>query len=212
MAGSGFGITFVFKGDASYRSAFEKAAGQWEKIIVEGLPNVGKTDDLSITVSITPIDGEGGVLGQAGPTHLRNDSGLPYKGIMRFDASDVSAMRADGTLIAVIAHEIGHVLGIGPLWGLDDFDFIDRAHAGYTGEHALAAYRQLSGDPAAPFIPLETEGGEGTAFSHWSESVFDEEIMTGYADREMPVSAMTVGALQDLGYTVSHAYADAFVI
>jgi hypothetical protein len=131
---------------------------------------------------------------------------------MEFDVSDVTAMAARGTLVSAITHEMGHVLGLGTLWGADSFNFIDRANAGYTGEHALAAYRQLSGDPTASFIPLEITGGAGTAFSHWSEARFGDEIMTGYVDRDMPVSAMTIGALEDLGYTVNQAYAEAFVL
>ena len=34
--------------------------------------------------------------------------------------------------------------------------------------------------------------------------------MTGYTDRNMPVSRLTIGALEDLGYTVNYAAADPF--
>jgi hypothetical protein len=210
MTSAGFDIEFVFKGDQQYSSAFEKAAERWERIIVDDLPDVGKIDDLRIQVHVANIDGAGGVLGQAAPTFVRTDGGLPCKGLMRFDVSDVADMRADGTLVSVIMHEMGHVLGLGTLW--DAFNFIDRANAGYTGEHALAAYRQLTGNLTTPSIPLETTGGAGTAFGHWSEARFDDEIMTGYAGGDMDVSSVTIGALEDLGYAVNYAYADAFVL
>jgi len=57
-------------------------------------------------------------------------------------------------------------------------------------------------------VPLETGGGSGTAGSHWSEAVFNTELMTGYNDVGTeaipdPLSALTVASLKDLGYVVS---------
>ena len=37
---------------------------------------------------------------------------------MSFDTDDLSRMEQDGSLIDVIIHEMGHVLGIGTLWEL----------------------------------------------------------------------------------------------
>ena len=34
---------------------------------------------------------------------------------MEFDTADLAQMQSEGTLLAVIEHEIGHVLGIGTL-------------------------------------------------------------------------------------------------
>ena len=45
--------------------------------------------------------------------------------------------------------------------------------------------------------------------------MFDTELMTGYAERRgvaMPISRMTVGALEDLGYSVNYAAADPYTI
>ena len=78
----------------------------------------------------------------------------PTTEIMRFDSADVAQMAANGTLTAVIMHEMGHVLGLGTLWqnlGL-------RNGYNYTGAHALAEYRALTGNPNATSIPLETNG------------------------------------------------------
>ena len=78
-------------------------------------------DDVLIEASGTPIDGPGGILGQAGPTHLRPAGAgtaafIPAKGRMQFDTADLAAMQANGTLNDVITHEMGHVLGIGTIW------------------------------------------------------------------------------------------------
>ena len=37
---------------------------------------------------------------------------------MRFDTADVADLEVDGQLETVILHEMGHVLGIGTVWGL----------------------------------------------------------------------------------------------
>src|SRR6266496_6623614 len=107
------------------KNAFKAAANRWTKVIVGDVPSVlvgGEViDDLLIEAQGVSIDGPGGILGQAGPTNLRTASAgvsafLPAKGIMSFDTADLAQMQGDGTLLDVITHEMGHVIGIGTLW------------------------------------------------------------------------------------------------
>lgn len=66
--------------------------------------------------SFTPdIDGEGGVLGAAGPVYIIWDGALwrSLTGVMFFDTADIGRMDERGILGDVIEHEMGHVLGIG---------------------------------------------------------------------------------------------------
>ena len=56
------------------------------------------------------------ILGQAGPTRLRPGSFLPASGVMSFDSADLARMESDGSLVRVIIHEMGHVLGFGTIW------------------------------------------------------------------------------------------------
>jgi hypothetical protein len=64
-----------------------------------------------------------------------------------------------------------------------------------------------SGNP----VPVENTGGTGTANSHWRTSVMQRELMQGFAVNQVqPLSRITVGSLQDLGYTVNLTAADAF--
>ena len=35
---------------------------------------------------------------------------------MSFDTADLAQIEADGSLVRVIMHEMGHVLGIGTIW------------------------------------------------------------------------------------------------
>ena len=154
--GSTFDIVVRYGGDPAYQGAFDAAAARWEQIITADIADVtsstyGFIDDLLIDASVVAIDGAGQILGQAGPDEFRSGSSLPDHGIMRFDSADVAQMAANGTLAAVIMHEMGHVLGIGTIWSSLGL----RSGYSYTGAHALAEYRALTGNPAATSVPLE---------------------------------------------------------
>lgn len=195
------------------KAAFKKAADRWTKVIIGDLPTVmvggEPIDDLLIEAKGIAIDGPGGVLGQAGPTNLRPASAgaaafLPAKGIMQFDTADLAQMEADGTLIDVIAHEMGHVIGIGTIW--EDKGLLDGAGTSnptFTGAKAKKAFGDLKGRGPAP-VPVENRFGEGTRDSHWRESVFKNELMSGIiAGTGNPLSRLTAASLQDLGYKVN---------
>ncbi len=211
--GTTYNVLIVYSGDPRYRPAFDAAEARWEQIITGEIPDVntsswGLIDDLRVDARIETIDGVGGILGSAGPDGLRSGSRLPYHGNMRFDSADVENLFVNGQLANVILHEIGHIIGIGTIW--DDLGL--QTGARYTGANALAEYRTLSGNPGATFVPVETDGGPGTAFGHWDEDTFDNELMTGFLDsgRPNPISRMTIGALRDFGYTVELGVADAY--
>jgi hypothetical protein len=187
-------------------------------VITGDLPDVasatyGSIDDLVIETSVEAIDGPGNILGSAGPRGFRtaSDGGLPYIGAMRFDSADLAYMEQRGILGDIVEHEMGHVLGI-----LNGF-FAQRGLLGpsgldFTGANAVAQYRVVAGNGSLASVPLESLGGAGTRGHHWTESIFDEELMTGWAENAppMPLSVVTVGALADLGYAVNYAAADPF--
>ena len=116
-----------------------------------------------------------------------------------------------------------HAVGVGSIWTHKAL----LTGAGFIGKNALAEYNKLVDAHAASHggstrlangtqltkgaVPVETEGGPGTAKSHWAEKVFDTELMTGWLDSEKPsaamasnpLSALTVASLKDLGYMVA---------
>ena len=211
-----FSIRIAYTGDERFETYFLQAAQRWSQIITSDLSDItdaqfGSIDDLLIDAKILAIDGVGKILGQAAADGWRpaSDSGLAYKGFMQFDSADLAAMEADGTLFSVILHEMGHVLGING-WMFQQKGLV--AGTDYIGANGVEAYRQVTGDLSLTAIPLETGGGQGTAGSHWSEAVFDTELMTGYAEGTppMPLSIITVGALEDLGYGVNYNAADPY--
>ncbi|MEX0893467.1 MAG: putative Ig domain-containing protein, partial [Gemmatimonadota bacterium] len=217
---------------AAIQPHLDAAVARWERVVsadVQGGPvgaefftaqhcsgfgqeaNGASVDDLLVMVNIDSIDGPGRVLGQAGPCGLRGN-GLPFVGILILDEDDLTPLVGTSTLTAIITHEIGHVMGIGALW--DRFELLSGAGTtdpGYTGAAGMAAYQQLGGQ--AERVPVENQGGQGTAGSHWRESVFDTELLTGFSEPvgvPQPLSILTVASLVDLGYVVDADAADAY--
>ena len=63
----------------------------------------------------------------------------------------------------------------------------------------------------ATSVPVENNLLPGTSDSHWRESTFGNELMTGYVNTGgMPFSAMTIGSLSDIGYQVNLLAADPY--
>ena len=227
----GYDITVRYTGSATPRQqqAVANAVARWRSVITsdlanipvnaqanacfDGQPSLNETvDDLLLFVSFDSIDGVNRVLGEAGPCFVRSDNSLPVIGHLRLDAADLGAMERVGTLDDVVLHEIGHVLGIGTLWSMKGLI----AGAGgtdphFTGAQALSAYRTLGG--TATGAPIENTGGSGTRDGHWRESVFGNELMTGYIGGiPNPLSTLTIASLQDLGYGAAAGAANGYTI
>ncbi len=180
------------------------------------LVNGASLDDVIILVNIDSIDGRGGeegnVLGQASPCGIRGDL-TPFVGFLTLDEYDLLGITNQELVTGLIQHEMGHILGFGTLWRADLFDLVEGTNdtiandPRYTGEAAVAEYRGVVG--SATSIPVENTGGQGTENSHWRESVFGNELMTGYANQNMFLSKMTIASFEDLGYQVDRSAADA---
>jgi Leishmanolysin len=208
---------------SSDQAYFTGAKARWEGIITGDLTDRSSSsysslgtgcvypaviDDLYICASYAYIDGPGNVLGFAGPRNIRN-SGLTITGEMTFESVDISLL--GGQLGDVILHEMGHVLGIGTLWEYVGVAGPDSANCPYTGAHANAEYQAISG---CAVVPTENHGtpGDGTFCGHWDEQCLDNELMTGYLTQGATtlLSRITIGSLEDLGYTVSYSTADSY--
>jgi hypothetical protein len=130
------------------------------------------------------------------------DEWLPLTASIKLDSTDLGNSSLAGTWDAIILHEMGHALGlVGAIF--NQLGLVDSS-GNFIGANAEAAY----GGP----VPLEDSGGSGTAGSHWDEVNFapngqqmSNELMTGYfvPGEVTLLSDTTVGALADLGYTVT---------
>jgi hypothetical protein len=180
----------------------------------------GTVDDLLIFASIEPIDGEGDILGRAGPAFIRTANNLTIVGCMQFDSADVESLEDEKTFSQVILHEMSHVLGFGSLWEespslLDEPCFNSQgATPGFRGTSSVLEFDAL-GETGNP--PVENNGGNGTRCSHWDEDFFDNELMTGFLGGTTsatvnPLSRLTVASLEDLGYEVDLSQGETYAI
>lgn len=218
-------VHYIGSPTPALEAAVAAAVARWRAIITADLPDVlvhadsaacfpaappidTTVDDVQLFIEIADRDGAGGILGAAGPCLIRSTGGLPALGYVTLDAADVDLLTSTGELADVVLHEIGHVLGIGTLWSQDGLVINSgTTDPRYGGAQAFAGYQAIGG--RAPTVPLESSGGDGTAESHWRESTFGWEVMTGYiATADNPLSRMTIGSLADLGYAVNYDRAD----
>ena len=235
---SPFAIEFQFLSTPTpaQMAAFTAAQQRWESLIVGDVANVSliapadscgagspaiqrTVDDVLILVTLTPIDGPGNVLGGSTPCFIRTAGKLPVLGLMLFDSDDLDQLQTAGLLQTVILHEMGHALGYGTIWTalklLADASPPPGIDPHFTGAQATAAFNAVGGGSyvASLKVPVENTGGQGTADSHWRESVFGNELMTGFVDAGAnPLSRVTVASMGDLGYSVNLADADPYTL
>lgn len=235
---SGFNLCLDLKSVSgryeSWMDAFGKSKERWEKVITGNLPSVpsnslpgydeyicnnypSSIDDVYICAEDADIDGESGILGGAMPiwaqtTERTNPkTGEPYlvavTGVMIFDRPDIPNMMSQGTWEEVVQHETLHALGFGSLW---DENGLYTAGSGVyaSGTNAEREWNDIGCDG---LLPVELDGGQGTEGSHWDEDCLGHEMMTGYLSGvDQPLSRITIGSLEDIGYDVDYSQADTF--
>ena len=231
--GSGFNIRIVYHSSATdaVKSAVGGAAAGWESILsatdfadgtlnsdqscsiagVSFTANAGAAvDDLVIGVAVATLDGarNPGVVARAGICLVRTESNTPAFGGIVFDEADVDRLASSGVIGPVAIHEIAHVLGIGTNspWFSSVRGGSDRHFAGTL---ATAAFDAAGGTGySGAKVPVESDG------AHWRESVLGDEVMTpGLRSSGVnPLSAITIQALADMGYSVDATLADAFTL
>lgn len=233
---SGFDVAFGWHSSvsASTRAAIRQAASTWEGILANTelsavrfdrqitcgslttTEPVGLVDDLLIFFAVTSIDGEGGTLGYAGPCYVRSGSFLPSVGRVVLDSDDLPRLSA-AAMQSLVLHEVAHVLGFGTIWNVTN---PSEGTAGtvtvdthFPGPNAVAAFDAAGGASyTGGKVPVQNvdPGPDG----HWRYSMFAGELMAPSisAHTGSAVSAITIQALADLGYTVSGGFADPFSV
>lgn len=202
---------------------------RWESVITDDLPDVlvadvdcvvtGNIDDLAVYVSFV-AGAPGGDIAEAKPVCLRNQTQLPATGTVKFELADYDPQ----TFRQVALHNFGHVLGFGSLWALYPDEFLqdptcepvpctlrDTRYIG--GMNANREWYTLTGT-TAEFVPVENAFGVGVSDQNWRENspLRNELMSTTLSSIVAPLSRVTIGALEDLGYEVNYDAADAFVL
>lgn len=219
---SEFNIHIEFGGSwtAQQQAVVTWAADLWSSIITGDVRddtdlNGNFVDDIVISMDVGRIDGKGNpltgdVLAQTQIIAVRDpgsvDQWLPVTSSILLDSTDLKDsvnQGWSGTWDSIIMHEMGHALGFAGII-FDPLGLVD-SFGNFAGQNAVAAYG--SGAP----VPLEQDGGAGTAGSHWDEASFapdgvtmSNELMTGYVmqNEQTYLSDTTVAAMADLGYQV----------
>ena len=193
------------------RSTIEGAVGWWENALTD--TELSESESCGVDASTLEISVEtmifhrlGGPVGgafvscidplsRAGTLLLSEQIFLGWNKDPRFHSPAINLM------YQVARHEIGHVLGLVGQQGT----LVEGDH--FIGARAVAEFRRLGG--TAEGVPLERNDR-----AHWSNDELGGELMTpsiGFA-RVPPVSAITLGALVDIGWTVDMSAAEAYEV
>jgi hypothetical protein len=220
---------------AILNEALPRVERMWETVLTGYQPGIVIG---SVPISVNPTTG-GLASANFGSTTLQGGFRLATSGFVNININEIEnfanwqGQGANGRnyIDELLAHEVGHVLGVGTLW--DDNNVYVNNTFQYTGQHGLAAYK-AEFDPAATFVPVENAGATGTPNAHWDQlmrsssqegnpsdpwsldprvGVTDAygrdrglELMTGAIDPDFGepfVSRFGVEAMRDLGYTVA---------
>lgn len=187
-------------------------------------------DDIIIFVTLDSIDGPGKILGQSGPCFVRLPGDFPLVGVMHFDTADVAGLENSGVFPSVILHEMAHVLGYGTIWGAPPLGLNLLAGAArnggtdphFIGAQALAKFNANGGAGYSGGAKVPVENcvgfppgvcGSGTIDSHWRESIFVNELMTGFiGGGSNPLSVISTASMGDEGYVVNYAASDPYSV
>ena len=218
------------------------AAAHWERVIIGDVPDIDNyqqypldewsdflaaqiqvndvIDDLRIFVAARDIEGADGTVALAWPSEIRTIGGLPILAQIKCDPAVLSG----GTeyFYSVMLHEIGHALGFGTIWrylGLlqnPSLDSAGRVDTYFSGGLARVAFNQAGGRTyTGRKVPVENNDLFGVDV-HWREFVFWNELMSSFLWSDdtgiAPLSAITIQALADMGYTVDVSQADPYTL
>jgi hypothetical protein len=146
---------------------------------------------------------------------MSNRDTLPIVSYIRVDRADLDSMEGRGELEATIMHEMGHALGFNPQSymprGLAEGTSADPV---FVGPVARSEFSKLGAWYTGATVPLENTSTLGLRDPHWRFSVFGDELMTPGIGRgfKSPLSTITLGYFQDLGYAVDFSVADPYEV
>ena len=216
-------------------AALVRVERMWETVITGYQPNISVGP---ILIYVNPTTAGLAAANHSGTT-AQGGFTLATSGFMNININEIEnfanwqGVGANGRnyIDELLAHEVGHVLGVGTLWVANGVYSTNTFH--YTGAHGLAAY-QAEFNQALAFVPVENAGNAGTPNAHWDQlmrsspqegnpsdpwsldprvGVVDQygrdrglELMTGAIDPDYGepfLSRFTVESMRDMGYTVA---------
>jgi Leishmanolysin len=168
-----------------------------------------------IFLSVANVDRVGGLLAYTQICEVSPRDTLPVLSHIRIDLNDIALLENAGTLLGVMTHELGHALGFVPVTYLaKKLAAGGKVDPHLNGPAARAQFQERGAWYTGLTVPLEDASGDGPNNPHWRFMVFGDEVMsssiiTGYRS---PLSVITLGLFQDLGYNVDFSVADSYVV
>lgn len=171
--------------------------------------------NLLLFVTIKEIDGPSGQVAFTEICGVSSRDKLPVLSHIELDRADLDAMEARGELHTVIMHELGHALGFNPV------SYMPRGLASggtgdpvFTGVAARAEFAKHGAWYTGATVPLEASSGQGPMDPHWRFDVFGDELMVPVYSQgfKSPLSSITLGFFQDMGYNVDFSVADPYEV
>lgn len=168
---------------------------------------------------------EDGYLAWSGPCALDPSTNRPIFGQINLNPAYMNLL-SFRKLFDTIIHEIFHVIGFSPdLFeyfvndNLERIDIKDIVELDPEGEipiglktpKLIAAAKKHYNCQDVKYIPLENEGGDGSAISHFERTALMNEVMTASDVTNTRISVFTLSFLEDTGwYVVNHYYDEQF--
>ena len=172
---------------AELSAALDQSAAFWQQFIVGFQPGVSSNlTGIDITVGLSNFadadgnpNGPGNILATGGfDDNVFESGGFTFittapvnptrlSGQVTIDSADFDNL--DSLLFFnTLNHEIAHTLGFGTLFV--ENGLLVNGTGQFTGAQGLATFRDEF-DPDATFIPIELDGGPGTADAHLNETI-----------------------------------------
>ncbi len=223
---------------AILNDSIAQAKAVWDDVLIgyqAGISNPG--------VTVTVRQGSTFAEAQINSSTVQGGFAFPVTATVRINPAVVTAFSAwDGSgptdpdpnfiglnyVDDILAHEIGHGLGIGTLWTSNGL--YTGGSFRYRGANGVRAYRREF-DPNATFVPVEDAGSSGTMNTHWDQIMRSStqegnpgdpwsldprvgvtdllgrdralELMTGALDPDYGepfLSSTTIASMRDMGY------------
>lgn len=212
------------------KALFFQAVEIWRKAI-RGVSGLMEAHSLDITVSVpSTLPGDGAA--SVADTITVGENILPVSGELQINGAKYDADYLDPANytavnkmedLANIVHEIGHILGIGALWSEEDRNFITNSAALggniYQQPKGLAQYQRVF-STTINYVPIAANA------AHYYDYILSDDTQRTPTDGSTApppltyelmansrfLSRVTLGMLEDIGWTVDYTMADIYPI